>query len=216
MPATKPNMAADPVVVPGGDAAAADRTAGGADDGSEAAEPASDGDQPTGPTVSGTDDTAAGFAELASLAELARTTLVGEGISTGHLDLVAVDLDDMARLNAEHMGHDGPTDVLSFPLDAGLVTGQDPDDGAAAAGDDPGPPLHLGDVVLCPDVARAQAPDHCGTEEAELALLVIHGVLHVLGHDHAEHDERQRMLARERHHLARLGHRHPEETDSPW
>ena len=51
--------------------------------------------------------------------------------------------------------------------------------------DDPVPVL-LGDVVICPDVARAQAPTHAGTLDDELALLVVHGVLHVLGHDHAE------------------------------
>ncbi|MEM9563191.1 MAG: rRNA maturation RNase YbeY [Actinomycetota bacterium] len=207
-------MAADPAVVPGGEAVGAAQPAGGADDGSGAAEPASDGDQPDGPTVSGIDETAAGFAELPRLVDLARTTLLGEGVSTGHLDLVAVDVDDMGALNAEHMGHDGPTDVLSFPLDADLALDADRGDREGAGVD--GPPLHLGDVVLCPEVARAQAPDHCGTEEAEFALLVIHGVLHVLGHDHALDDERDRMWARERHHLDRLGHRHPEEANGSW
>jgi probable rRNA maturation factor len=119
-----------------------------------------------------------------------------------------VDSDEMAELNAEHMGQPGPTDVLSFPLDADDLGAGDL---GAGAGRDlgTGPPLHLGDVVLCPEVARQQAPDHCGTEEAELALLVIHGVLHVLGHDHAEEAEAAAMVARERHHLATVGHIHP-------
>ncbi len=182
MPATKPNMPAE----------------NGPGDG------AADG----GPEVRGTDETGAGFPELDRLVDLARTTLVGEGVTTGHLDLLAVDRDEMAALNAEHMGHDGPTDVLSFPLDA--------DEALAAPGPADGPPLHLGDVVICPEVARAQAPEHCGSEEAELSLLVIHGVLHVLGHDHAEPDERDRMWARERHHLAAIGHTHPEGSGVSW
>ncbi len=155
--------------------------------------------------VAGFDRTAVGFDRLDRLAEVARTTLVGEGLTVGRLDLVAVDTDEMAELNADHLGHEGPTDVLSFPLDADTALAQatTADPGAA------GPPLHLGDVVICPEVARRQAPDHTGSEEAELCLLVIHGVLHVLGHDHAEPEEAAAMEARERHHLAALGHRHP-------
>ena len=58
-------------------------------------------------------------------------------------------------------------------------------------------PLLLGDVVVCPAVAARNAPDHAGTVDDELALLVVHGVLHVLGHDHAEPDEAALMRARE-------------------
>lgn len=155
------------------------------------------------PVVTGDDRTVSGVAELGDLVELARTTLIGEGVTTGVLDLVAVDAEEMAALNLEHMGHEGPTDVLSFPLDADdMLSGLTADDGT-------GPPVHLGDIVICAEVARAQAPEHCGSEEAELALLVIHGVLHILGHDHAEPDEAAAMQARERHHLASLGHGHP-------
>ena len=63
-------------------------------------------------------------------------------------------------------------------------------------------PVLLGDVVICPGVAADQAPSHAGTLDDELALLVVHGVLHVLGHDHAEPDEAQLMRARELDHLA--------------
>jgi probable rRNA maturation factor len=59
-------------------------------------------------------------------------------------------------------------------------------------------PVLLGDVVVCPAVAAAQAPGHAGTVDDELALLVVHGILHILGHDHAEPGETVRMLARER------------------
>ena len=153
-----------------------------------------------GPDVVGFDRTAAGFADLERLVDLARSTLRGEGVGLGRLDLVVVDPDEMADLNAQHLGHDGPTDVLSFPLDADEVL-------AGRAHNEP--PPHLGDVIVCPDVARRQAPSHCGSEEAELALLVIHGILHVLGHDHAEPDETAVMQDRERAHLAAAGHRHP-------
>lgn len=163
--------------------------------------------------MTGLDETDGGFPELDELVELARRTLVGEGVTAGALDVVAVDRADMAELNAEHMGHEGPTDVLSFPLDADETPGLDLDALDADLADRP--PLHLGDVILCPEVARGQAADHTGSEPAELALLVIHGVLHVLGHDHAEPAERERMWARERHHLALLGHTHPEERRVP-
>ena len=68
-------------------------------------------------------------------------------------------------------------------------------------------PLLLGDVVVCPAVAERQAPDHGASYDDELALLVVHGVLHVLGHDHAEVDETARMQARERELLGRFHRR---------
>ena len=107
----------------------------------------------------------------------------------GELTLTFVDRDEIAELNAEHLGKEGPTDVLSFPID-------DEDDGPAAPPQ--GIPVLLGDVVVCPAVAADQAADHAGTLDDELALLVVHGVLHVLGHDHAEPDETAAMRARER------------------
>lgn len=110
--------------------------------------------------------------------------LDAEGAS-GELTLTFVDREDIAELNAEHMGKEGPTDVLSFPLDDAEGEGQ------------PGVPTLLGDVVVCPAVAAEQCTDHAGTIEDELALLVVHGVLHVLGHDHAEASEAEAMRARE-------------------
>ena len=152
------------------------------------------------------DPARAGTPGVDELADLARTVLIGEGVAAGHLDLILVDPEPMAELNQEHLGHQGPTDVLSFPLD-----GPDQALGAAVGGPPmpSAPPAHLGDVVVCPAVAVEQAPNHAGTVEAELALLVIHGVLHVLGHDHAEPAETELMQSRERHHLAQLGFEHP-------
>lgn len=115
---------------------------------------------------------------------LALAALVDEG-ATGELTLTFVSDDEIAELNAEHMGKDGPTDVLSFPLD------DDADDVPD------GVPRLLGDVVVSPAVAERQAPEHAGTLDDEIALLVVHGVLHVLGHDHAEPAETDRMRRRE-------------------
>ena len=113
---------------------------------------------------------------------LATATLTTEG-ARGELTLTFVDRDEIAALNIEHLGHEGATDVLSFPLD-------DDDPGG-------GVPVLLGDVVVCPAVAADQASTHAGTIDDELALLVVHGVLHVLGHDHAEPAEAALMRARE-------------------
>lgn len=110
---------------------------------------------------------------------LAEAVLAG---TDGELTLTFVDDDEIASLNEEHMGKAGPTDVLAFPLD------EEPT---------PGVPTLLGDVVICPSVAAGQFADHAGTFEDEIALLVVHGILHVLGHDHAEADEAAVMRQRE-------------------
>lgn len=119
--------------------------------------------------------------------DLARAVLHSEGRG-GELTLTFVDRDEIAALNAEHMGEPRPTDVLSFPLD------DDPADVQAG-------PVLLGDVVICPAVAADAAPGHAGCLDDELALLTVHGVLHVLGHDHAHPGERAEMRARELRHL---------------
>ncbi len=134
---------------------------------------------------------------VASLVEAARSTLETEGVQAGSVDIIAVDVETIAQLNTQHMGHAGPTDVLSFPLD-------DPSEG-----DSFGFRPHVGDIVVCPDVAARQAADHAGTIEAEMHLLIIHSTLHLLGHDHADDAERETMMSKERIHLARCGFSHP-------
>jgi probable rRNA maturation factor len=74
-------------------------------------------------------------------------------------------------------------------------------------------PLLLGDVVISPAVAARQAPEHAGSYEDEVALLLVHGILHVLGMDHAADDERVAMQARERALLAQF---HGELARDPW
>lgn len=130
--------------------------------------------------------------DAARWARLAQAVLRREG-RVGELTLTFVDATEMAELNAEHMGKVGPTDVLSFPLDA--CDGVDAFDGA---------PVLLGDVVICAEVAAAAAPAHAGTVDDEIALLVVHGILHVLGHDHSELPETEVMRARELEHLTQL------------
>lgn len=146
---------------------------------------------PPSPTVVVSDEQDAVALDGPRWADLARAVLAAEGRS-GELTLTFVDTAEIAELNREHMGLDEPTDVLSFPLDA--------DDAEAL----PGVPVLLGDVVVCPAVAAANAPAHAGTLDDELALLVVHGVLHVLGHDHAASDDTARMRDRELDHLTAL------------
>lgn len=159
------------------------------------------------------DETAGDGVDVARWREVARSTLAlelgGDDRAEGRLDLIFVDPDTMAELNREHMGADYATDVLAFPLD-GADDGLDLVYPAGVDGDGGHAPVrHLGDVVVCPQVARAQAGEHCGHEDAELTLLVVHGVLHVLGHDHATDGERLVMQGRERLHLGRYGYGHP-------
>jgi probable rRNA maturation factor len=142
--------------------------------------------------------------DTARWAALVEGVLRAEGVR-GHaeLSLLFVDEDDIAVLNEQFLGHDGPTDVLAFPIDATDVevvsTPTLSRSGPDRAPIDPGDlPILLGDVVLCPAVAARQASSHAGTLDDELALLVVHGVLHVLGHDHADADQTLRMRARER------------------
>ncbi len=134
---------------------------------------------------------------------LAQAVLYAEGVrGLCELSLLFVTEQEMAELNELHMGKPGATDVLAFPIDAAeaelVLHGQPPSRGPDRAPPDPGDmPLLLGDVVLCPAVAARQAPEHAGTTDDELALLVVHGVLHVLGYDHHEQEARDAMRARE-------------------
>ena len=131
--------------------------------------------------------------ELDRWARLAEQVLLAEGVA-GELTLTFIDEVDMADLNAQHMGKAGATDVLSFPLDE--------PDGERQGGEMTEMPTLLGDIVISPTVAARQFADHAGTFDDEIALLVVHGVLHILGHDHAEPGEAEIMRSRELHHLA--------------
>ncbi|MBI1758869.1 MAG: rRNA maturation RNase YbeY [Actinobacteria bacterium] len=113
-----------------------------------------------------------------ALVALARHVLDELGVHpAAELSILLVDVPAMAALHEQWMGEPGPTDVLAFPMDEL--------DSAAESDDEPAPAL-LGDVVLCPHVARRQAADAGHPTEAELHLLCTHGILHLLGYDHAD------------------------------
>jgi probable rRNA maturation factor len=95
-----------------------------------------------------------------------------------------VDEATITELNVTWMEADGPTDVLAFPMDEmrpGLV-GEEPQEGI------------LGDIMICPDVAARQAAEAGQSIDAELEMLTTHGILHLLGHDHAEPEEHREMF----------------------
>ena len=114
----------------------------------------------------------------AGLVELARTTLLGEGLRAVELSVSFVDDAEMEELHVRYLNEAGPTDVLSFPLDEEEHHGV----------------RMLGDVVMAPAVAARNNPQ---APAAELRLLLVHGILHVLGYDHEDADERAAMWARQ-------------------
>jgi probable rRNA maturation factor len=118
-------------------------------------------------------------ADLEELADLARRTLRAEGVSEVELSVSLVTEGEIAELHERYMGETGPTDVLSFPQD------QEPSPD--------GHPRLLGDVVICPAVAARQSPELA----AELRLLLVHGILHLLGYDHQEERDRLAMWERQ-------------------
>ncbi|GGT13853.1 rRNA maturation RNase YbeY [Nonomuraea spiralis] len=119
------------------------------------------------------------------------THVLGEmGINPlAELSIVVVDEDAMAELHEKWMGEPGPTDVLAFPMDE-----LRPGGGARGDGESPADPALLGDVVLCPQVAARQAQEAGHSAQDELELLCTHGILHLLGYDHAEPEEHKEMF----------------------
>jgi len=113
------------------------------------------------------------------------------------LAVLLVDVETMAQLHAQWMDEPGPTDVLSFPMDELRPTPRD---------EEPTPGL-LGDVVLCPDVAREQARHTGHSFQDELRLLTTHGILHLLGYDHGEPGEEKQMFGLQEQLLADWGAR---------
>ena len=142
------------------------------------------------------------------LVRLAEAVLADEGVrGDAELSVLFVDEAAIAELNSKFLGKDGPTDVLAFPIDQEPTdSGRSPDSGGSGpgfTGEVEEAPALLGDVVVCPAVAHRNAAEHTGSFEDEMALLVVHGVLHLLGMDHLDDDEAEEMEARERELLAR-------------
>ncbi len=145
--------------------------------------------------------------DLGRYARLARHVLEAERVPTDvEVSLLFVDEAAITEYNERFLDGTGPTDVLSFPIDDDVMPGgRHPDHGGSGpgSGDELGaPPSILGDVLVCPSYAQRSAAERGIALDDELALLVVHGLLHLLGHDHAEPDETARMQQREREHLA--------------
>ncbi len=117
--------------------------------------------------------------DVEGLVALAREVLLGEGVPRSELSLSFVTETEIADLHERYLGEKGPTDVLSFPLDD-----EDEHDGVRV----------LGDVVIAPSVAAANNPED---PTGELRLLIVHGILHLLGHDHMEDAARSSMWTRQ-------------------
>ena len=131
------------------------------------------------PVLIALDDRQGDAVDLEGLMTLARATLLGEGIADAELSISLVTEEEIAGLHERYLHEAGPTDVLSFPLDD-------------EAGEDG--LRQLGDVVIAPEIAARNNPDD---PAAELRLLLVHGILHLLGHDHMDDGERAEMWARQ-------------------
>src|SRR5262245_19742651 len=118
------------------------------------------------------------------LREVVRLVLEGEGIAEAEISLAFVDNPTIHQLNRRYLQHDEPTDVLSFPLSDSKKKLQ-------------------GELVIGAEVALARAAELGHDVQAELALYVIHGLLHLCGHD--DRDDDREMRERERHYLKKLG-----------
>ena len=139
----------------------------------------SDHDEPP-PTTSSVliSDRQSSVLDEVALADLARVTLAGEGLEEVELSVSFVEEAEIEDLHVRYMDEPGPTDVLSFPLD-------DVDEGGTRL---------LGDVVIAPAVAARNNPTD---PDAELRLLLVHGILHLLGYDHEDDAEKAEMWVRQ-------------------
>ena len=123
--------------------------------------------------------------------ELAVETLQAEGINSGELNVIFVEAKRIQELNNTYLGKNEPTDVLAFPIDSQKsTTGETP--------------TLLGDVVICPAKAKENASAQKKNHDEEIALLVLHGILHILGYDHAYPEEKAVMKNREQELLSKL------------
>ena len=137
------------------------------------------------------------------LAEVARQVLTAEPASPdAELSLVITGQERVQQLNRDYLGRDRPTDVLAFSMLAGL-----PAEGEASAPPFVAPPdgvVHLGEVIISYPQAVIQAEEHKHPVPKEIALLIIHGILHLLGYDDEKPEEKRQMRAREREILSAI------------
>lgn len=137
--------------------------------------------------------------DVTELSRLATTTLEAEDMPAEiEVAIALIDEGAMSELNEAHLGKAGPTDVLSFPLEP-LSPGIAPSPAAD------GPPIDIGDVFICPTVVASNADTAQVRFRDEMALMVVHGLLHLLGYDHVVDSEAEQMEQRERELLAGVG-----------
>lgn len=135
-------------------------------------------------------------AELRSLAEI---VLTEEGYPTAaEVTILFVTDEEMAGYNERYLERDGPTDVLAFPVQD-LLPGVVPDH------DPHGPPMILGDILIAPAYVRSRADEMGVPFEDEMALMVTHGILHLLGYLHDDDDDAVKMEQRELDLMAMVG-----------
>ena len=161
------------------------------------------------PQVFGADEQRALPVDVLRWVRLAELVLREERVDAeAEAGVIFVDEPTITSLNERFLDGVGPTDVLAFPLDEEIPgAGRHPDRGGRGPGaptEADEPPLVLGDVVVCPTVAQRQAEARGEALDSELALLVVHGMLHLLAYDHAEPDDATRMQRREREILERF------------
>jgi probable rRNA maturation factor len=140
------------------------------------------------------DESGAGV-DARALVDVARHVLARMGVSPlAELAISLKDATEMERLHVQYMDEPGPTDVMAFPMDELDLRGSRGVPQGSTAEDDDVAPTVLGDVVLCVEVAERQAREAGHSTLEELQLLTTHGVLHLLGFDHAEPDEHAEMF----------------------
>jgi len=122
--------------------------------------------------------------QVSLLAQVAEATVKHSGVAVSldncEISISIVDTDEIRLLNRDYRGKDAPTDVLSFPVNDNLAVGAD---------------YPLGDVVICMDVAKLQADEYGHSLDRELAFLLVHGVLHLLGYNHETPEDEAKMCA---------------------
>ncbi|MGH8914789.1 MAG: rRNA maturation RNase YbeY [Acidimicrobiia bacterium] len=137
--------------------------------------------------------------DLEQLRRLAELVLREEGYpDSTELTVLLVDEDEMSSYNERFLDRPGPTDVLAFPVEE-LIPGVVPDQ------DPIGPPLIIGDVIVAPAYVRRQAVEYDVKPDDEMALMVAHGILHLLGYDHIDDEDAELMERRETELLSLVG-----------
>jgi len=136
--------------------------------------------------------------EVGWLQDVAGVVLAAEGTDPSmELGLVITSQEKMRELNATHLGRDEPTDVLSFSMLPEAASGREEDVDVPAFVAPPDGAVHLGEVIVSYPQAVIQAEEHGHPVSKEVAILVVHGVLHLLGYDHDAPEPERRMRARE-------------------